>query len=225
MSNQYMTRKAAIQAALLENSPNGSDADIQDHVLYDTMLYQATTFAAMTSFFSVPINGTYGAGVKTLTETNMTVANQLPGGQKMVVDGISIALLAMVVGADTDANTVQSAFANLLQNSNVRIKLPAREYDWEAPGSRFLPGVYINGLDSAANGRRAGDLVNSGIIPLENPVFLTWVNGQPTTFNVNMATASSVAANVVILNTASNTLNTQVAALQFRLHGTLYRGK
>ncbi len=196
--------------------------DVLDYVLYDTMPFAATTVRPVTTFFSTPIGGTYTATTaKTIIETNMQLQGQIPSSQYVVVKEMSFALVPIIAGADVDQNLVIQAATNILQASTIKVVLAGRSFDTEVPGSVFMPPFFAQGLNSAANGSNVGFHTSTGWMTLTYPIVIE----GGAAFSVQQATGSAIAANLTILNTASDLLATQAASLQFRMKGTLIRYK
>ena len=224
-------RQTAIDDALLDGSTYSRlNRDVLDHILYDRLLFQATTARATSNFFTVPQGGAYGAGVKGLTETNMTDPGKLPSGQKYLIKQISIGIIPVIVApADVDTATVMASFANIMQQSVFEINIPGREYDWQNPGTAFLPPMFAIGsatiVDATNRIARVGDFVQPTWINLATPILIGDVNGSPISFKVSQQTLSAIAAVQTIINTASDVLATQVAAAEVKFRGTLRRMK
>jgi hypothetical protein len=186
------------------------------------MDFQNTTLRAETTFFSIPIGGTYMGGTKTLSETNLREVGKLPNGQTFLAKEIGFALIPTIVGTDVDVNTVLAAYYNIMQASTFEIKIAGREYDLQVPGTVFLAPVQVSGLASAANEQPSfgGSYISTGWVKLSStPIPI----GQMVTFNVIMHSGSAIAANAAILDTASDVLDTQEAQMQCRLRGILTR--
>lgn len=199
--------------------------DVLDHVLYDEVLFAATTARASTSFFTTPIGGAFGTVTKTKQETNMTDPGKLPAGQGFLIKEIGFAAPTINVTADNDAGAVMQAFVNILAFSVFEIRIAGREFDLQFPGTMFLPAMMnrSNSVIVAATALQAysGDYLASGWMKLAAPIIL----GELVSFSVVHLLGSAVAANQTILNTASDLLATQVAPLQLKLRGTLVRSK
>ncbi len=218
-------RGAARDLALMSRGSYGNSGDVQDHTLFDQLLFQATTVAASRTFFTTPIGGAYGAGVKTFIETNMQDPGKLPNSQSFLIKQISVAFIPMFVQADVDGASILSSVINILQASLFEVKIAGREFDSQKPGAEFIPGFFAamrtTIVDATDEAMRVGDVIQSGWIKYETPIPL----GELVSFNVTQRTGSAVAALVTILDTASNLLAAQNAALQVRLRGTLTRSK
>lgn len=220
MALSAATQDLLVQAA--RGSYDRSAMDVIDHVLYDENNFQAATARTNTSYFTVAIGGTYFGGVKTQAETNMQLQGQLPSNQHFVASELSIALKAMHTGGGTNVNTINSAFVNLVQGSQFSLKLAGREFDTQVPGSVFLPPVFLTGISSAANPMSPiGMHTSSGWMTLKLNVIIE----GGAAFSVQQITQSASATLTTLLNTASDVLATQNAALEFRLKGTLIRFK
>lgn len=218
-----LSRAAATALALGKNGSYGNEGNVLEHVLYDTSVFQNTTLAPETQFFTQPIGAAFGGGIKGRHETNMQEPSRLPTGQTMLVMAISIALKPILVGADVDQNTIFSAYANIMQFSYWRLIIAGREYDLEVPGSIFIPPVFGNALNSAANSATSpGEFISSGWVKLTKiPIPI----GPQVSFHVSHFAGSAVAANKTILDTASDVLNTQLAEYQVRLKGIFTRSQ
>ena len=199
--------------------------DVLDHVLYDQVLFAATTARASTSFFTTPIGGAYGSVTKTKQETNMTDPGKLPAGQGFLIKEIGWSLPTMAMTADNDVAAVMQAIVNILGCSVFEIRIAGREFDLQFPGTMFLPSlasrtnsVYVQATAAPAF---SGEYLASGWMKLSAPIIL----GELVSFSVVHLLGSANAANQVILNTASDVLATQVAPLQLKLRGTLVRSK
>lgn len=199
--------------------------DVLDHVLYDNVLFAATTARSSTSFFTTPIGGAFGSVTKTKQETNMTDPGKLPAGQGFLIKEIGWSLPTINVTADNDAGAVMQAIINILEFSIFEIRIAGREFDLQFPGSMFLPALTnrSNSVIVAATALPAysGEFLASGWFKLAAPIIL----GEMVSFSVVQLVGSAVAANQTILNTASDLLATQVAPLQLKLRGTLVRSK
>jgi hypothetical protein len=199
--------------------------DVLDHVLYDEVLFAATTARASTSFFTTPIGGAFGTVTKTKQETNMTDPGKLPAGQGFLIKEIGWSLPTINVTADNDAGAVMQAIINILAFSVFEIRIAGREFDLQFPGTMFLPALAnrSNSVIVAATALQAysGEFLASGWFKLAAPIIL----GELVSFSVVHLLGSAVAANQTILNTASDLLATQVAPLQLKLRGTLVRSK
>lgn len=211
-----ITRQIAEDLALGKNGSYGPDGNVLQDSLWDQLAYQATTARATSTFFSVPQGTTKG-----LTETNLTDPSKLPNGQTFLNKAVCLGLIANVVGADVDANTVLAAHYNLTENSVFEVKIAGREFEFRKPGKEFLPAVAISGLNSAANGQGSTALfLANGKVKLNAAPIMF---GQLVTFQFLQRTASAIAAVQTIINTASDVLSTQNAQLHARFEGVLTR--
>lgn len=112
-------------------------------------LYDFTTYAAagqpQLSFFALPI----GQGGKTLSDTNMVLAGQLPANQEFLVQSIEIKFLPLVPApsaSTVDAAVGVPALATQLNDSylvsrtgNLVFVIGSKPYLQEAPLGRFPP--------------------------------------------------------------------------------------
>lgn len=199
--------------------------DVLDHVLYDNVLFAATTARASTTFFTTPIGGAYGTVTKGKQETNMTDPGKLPAGQGFVIKEIGWALPQLSVAADNDAATVMQAIINILGFSVFEIRIAGREFDLQFPGTMLLPALpsRTNSVYVAATAFPAfsGEWLSSGWFKLAAPIII----GELVSFSIVHLVGSAIAANTTILNTSSNTLSVKGTPLQLKLRGTLVRSK
>lgn len=216
MNQPVITKSAMEDLQLGKNGSYSNEGNVLQHTLYDTLAFQATTMRPQTIFFNTGQTAT-----RTLTETNLQEAGKLPNGQTFLIKGMSLALIAGFVGADTDVNTILSAYYNIIQNSTFEIKIAGREWDLQKPGTSFLPPVVNASLNSAANGAfPQGQFITTGACKLNaTPIPI----GQLVSFQVFQKSGSGTGAITAILNTASDVLATQNAQLQVRLEGVLTR--
>lgn len=116
--------------------------------LYDFQAYAAAGVTNLT-FFALPLGqGTavLGAGVKTLSDTNMNLAGQLPANQEFLVQSIEVAFLPTTptVAAAMPAATGAVAAAVLVNDAyifrragNLQFIIGSKPYLNEAPLGRF----------------------------------------------------------------------------------------
>jgi len=218
-------RGAARDLALMSRGSYGNSGDVQDHTLFDQLLFQDATVASQRTFFTTPIGGAYGAGVKTFIETNMQDPGKLPNSQSFLIKQISLAFIPFFAAADVDGIAVMQAATGIIQGSVFEVRIAGRDFDMQKPGAEFLPGFYAHVrstiVDATDRPMRTGDVIQSGWLKFETPIPL----GEMVSFNVTQRTGSAIAALVTILDAYSELLNTQNAALQVRLRGTLTRSK
>jgi len=118
--------------------------------LYD---FQAYAQAGQTSisFFQVPV----GQSSKTLDDTNMTLAGNLPSGQAFLIESIEIFLFPNFnIGQDT-ALDLAPEFSNdvydFSRKGNVSLTIGSKQYIQEAPIGRFPPKTRLNGYSALAS--------------------------------------------------------------------------
>lgn len=111
--------------------------------LYDWQAYAAAGQTQL-SFFQVPV----GQSGKTLSDTNMNLAGNLPAGQEFLVQSIEVPFLPTVpaVAADNPAAFGAQAVANIVNDvykvyrtGNLQFNVLSKNYLTEAPLGRF-PG-------------------------------------------------------------------------------------
>jgi len=114
--------------------------------LYDFVPYVAAGHTTL-SFFAVPQGqGTSwaGGGTKSLSDTNMTLAGQLPQGQEFLVQSIEIIAMASVTNPSTAAAvatlaTIVNDQFIIRRGGNLTFTVLNKVYCQEAPLLRFPP--------------------------------------------------------------------------------------
>lgn len=128
--------------------------------LYDSAAYAAAGQAVLT-FFQAPVGSgaaVIGGGVKTKSDTNMTLAGQLPTNQQFLVESIEIefytatptivAGMPAVFGAQLAATSINDAYI-FRRAGNLTFTIGSKDYLQEAPLMKFPPKVTL-GIDAAA---------------------------------------------------------------------------
>lgn len=117
--------------------------------LYDSTSYAAAGTTQLT-FFALPVGqGTgFGGSTKTLSDTNMTLAGQLPANQMFLVQEIEIhcqvttptvtAQMPAVFGAQAAAQLVNDAYI-FYRSGNLNFIIGSKTYLQEGPLGRFPP--------------------------------------------------------------------------------------
>jgi hypothetical protein len=148
--------------------------------LYDSASYPAAGITTI-SFFQTPIGqGTgFGGGVKTLSDTNMRAAGQLPNGVLFIVSSLELdfqystptpagnADLPSTFGAGAVVNPINDSYI-FWRSGNLVFQVLAKHYVEEAPNSRFGPttGFTVEGALSNATTPAAGlatTIANAGV--------------------------------------------------------------
>lgn len=199
--------------------------DVLDHVLHDYTRFAATTVRATTTFFSVPIGGTFGDGTKGKPETNLIDPGKLPSGQGFLIKEIGIKAKLFQGATDVDTAILLNALINIINASVFEIRIAGREFDLQVPGAIFTPSLAAVGratmVDATDRVVTYGQLAASGWVKLATPIAI----GELVSFNVTQITGSADASTAAILSTASDVLATQEAEMGVLLKGTLVRSK
>lgn len=225
--NPVLTTQGVMRDLALVKQGSYSDVagDVLDHVLFDYSRFAATTLRANTTFFSVPIGGTFGAGTKGKAETNLTDPGKLPSGQGMLVKEIAIKAKTFFGSTDVDTAIILNALFNVIHSSTFELRIAGREFDLQVPGTIFTPSLAVVGrgtvVDATDEITNYGQTLSSGWVKLATPIAI----GELVSFNVTQIAGSGDATTQAILDTASNTLATQLAELGILLKGTLVRSK
>lgn len=129
------------RAALSRYNVNRPGWEAVKQSLYDFTAYAAAGQTQLT-FFALPV----GQGGKTLSDTNMTLAGQLPANQEFLVTSVEVVFLPTVpaVAADNPAAQGAKAVANLVNDvykfyrtGNLTLTIGSKPYLQEAPLGRF----------------------------------------------------------------------------------------
>lgn len=120
--------------------------------LYDYQAYAAAGQAQLT-FFSLPV----GANGRTLTDTNMTLAGQLPKNQEFLITSVEVffspttptvaAAMPAAFGAGAVAVLVNDSYI-VGRSGNLNLTIGAKPYLQEAPLGRFPQKAYFH-VDAA----------------------------------------------------------------------------
>jgi len=224
MARRQFVPKASYDAArqLQNGTYSGQAGDLLAHTLFDTAVFQVGAKTQQsTKLFTVPQGqSTPGWGTtaytKDATWTNMTDSGKLPAGQKFLARAIRFDLVIPTIALHSSA--ALQAFYRVMQSSRFRIAVAGREFDWECPGSMFLPAVPMV-VDTATAGRTINNGVYFGApkIGLETAIALTDANGAPVNFSLEHYIATSDAGMTAALDTLGGT----AAATEFRLRANL----
>jgi hypothetical protein len=132
--------------------------------LYDAGAYPAAGLNVL-SFFNTPLGS--GATAKTLSDTNMTLAGQMPANQEFLIQSVEIMFLpttptiaaAMPASLDAAANAAQVIINDsyiFYRSGNLGLVIGAKNYLQEAPLMKFPPKAYFH-LDAALAGSSTAD--------------------------------------------------------------------
>ena len=224
--NEITTQGVMRDLALVKQGSYSQVAgDVLDHVLHDFARFAQTTVRATTTFFSVPIGGTFGSGVKGKPETNLIDPGKLPSGQGFLVKEIGLKAKWFHQAADTNNAILLNDLLTVINASVFEIRIAGREFDLQVPGSIFTPAFMASGLaamtDATTRPFSFGSTMASGWVKLNTPIAI----GELVSFNVSQITGSGDATTAGYLTTASNNLYTANAEMGVLLKGTLVRSK
>jgi len=140
--------------ALSRYSVNRPGWEVIKQSLYDSAAYPAAGATQLT-FFSVPV----GQSSKSLSDTNMSLAGQLPKNQEFLVQSVEIlfhpstptvaAQMPAVYGAGVVAALVNDAYI-FGRSGNLTLTIGSKPYLQEAPLGR-LPGKVGFDIDASAS--------------------------------------------------------------------------
>lgn len=153
--NQPLARNGGVptRAELSRYSVNRPGWEAVRQSLYDYQVYAAAGQSQL-SFFTSPLGGT-----RTLTDTNMTLAGQLPKNQEFLVQSIEVffspttptvaAQMPAAFGAQAIAQVVNDAYI-VGRGGNLVLTIGSKPYLQEAPLGRFPQKAYF-GVEGAAS--------------------------------------------------------------------------
>lgn len=124
--------------------------------LYDAAAYPAAGLNTL-NFFNTPLGA--GATAKTKSDTNMTLAGQMPANQEFLIQSVEIMFLpstptvasTMPASLDAAANAAQTIINDsyiFYRSGNLSLTIGAKDYLNEAPLMKFPPKAYFK-LDAA----------------------------------------------------------------------------
>jgi len=135
--------------------------------LYDFQTYAAAGQTVLT-FFAVPT----GQAGKTLSDTNMTLAGQLPANQNFLIQSLEVCFLPTVpaVAAQNPAAFGAQAIAQIINDiyivgrtGNLKLEIGSKPYLQEAPLGRFPPKTHYHVEAALADVTTAGANLQSRI--------------------------------------------------------------
>jgi hypothetical protein len=166
MQQVTMPNGAIVQAPSIANVDRSYAVTLNRYeqsraTLYDGLVYPAAGTTQL-SFFSVPIGqgvSVLGAGAKNLSDTNLTLAGQLPSTQKFLIE--RIALKVQPSTPSNNASIIDPAYLGapiqfdpindvwyILRSGNLTLTLANKVYVQEAPLDVFPPGSALR-IDTA----------------------------------------------------------------------------
>lgn len=167
--------------------------DLITQPLYDSGTV-ATSATTKITFFSVPYgSGTtnFGTGAKTLTDTNLSLAGQIPAGWRHECRAVSFVGWSVAVSQALDLQT-------MLQGAFIQIKTGGNKIWLEIPAKRLTGGCGVEGFAATAVGGSPLTIQNAhigvsdarAVYGLQTPitivggtafsVTLEWPGGAPT---------------------------------------------
>lgn len=196
--------------------------DVIKHWVWDTR-YFGTTMPDDATFFVQNVGSAWRhASVKSVNETNLYSAGQLPNGQTMLVKRIGISCIPLVMDDDTNAPAISNAFINVLQSSVLEFTIAGREWDFQMHMSKFLPALAVHGQNATNGAFRSGDTLASGWVSLDStPIFID----QLVSFSATMRTSNADSNIRTLIGGDLTLLNALYSTLNLCLEGILTRAK
>lgn len=152
----------------------GSEGDEIDMSYWDTAVLATGTRTHR--LFTVPL----GQAGKTLDDTNLTVAGQIPQGQNFQVHSIKIFYIGKEVRSDAEVQLIY----DVLRMTTITVKLVNKEYMGQWGLFEVLGAASLIAMLPAAAGDNAPMILPRyhGILPLNHPIVLAAL----TPFEVTM---------------------------------------
>ncbi len=161
------TKPVPSRADLSRYSVNRPGWEAIRQSLYDYQAYAAAGQSQL-SFFVTPLGGT-----RTLTDTNMTLAGQLPKNQEFLIQSIEVffspttptvaAQMPAAFGAQAIAQIVNDSFI-VGRSGNLVLTIGSKPYLQEAPLGRFPQKCRFSVEGAAADVTTAGASLQSRIV-------------------------------------------------------------
>lgn len=135
------------RAELSKYSVNRPGWEVIKQSLYDYQAYAAAGQTQLT-FFALPV----GQGGKTLSDTNMSLAGQLPANQEFLVQSIEVMFwpsVPVVAAANPSSFGAQAVAAGIndvaivARTGNLTFTIGSKPYLQEAPLGRFPPKTHL----------------------------------------------------------------------------------
>ncbi len=171
-----MAEKVPSRAALSKYSVNRPGWEAVQQSLYDFQAYAAAGQSQL-GFFATPA----GSGGKTLSDTNMTLAGQLPKNQEFLIQSVEVfftptqptvaAQMPAAFGAQVAAQIVNDAYI-VGRSGNLNMTIGSKPYLQEAPIGRFPAKAHFC-LDAAL-----ADVTTAGA-SLQSRIAYAFWTGRP----------------------------------------------
>lgn len=214
MASQRTLRASANKGIATIEQKYGVFAEGWEKLSADLYDYQAYAIGGQTAlnFFQAPI----GQNGKTIADTNMQLAGQLPTGQKFLVTGIQVDFLAgnaaSATGAIVASNTNDMQIVG--NGGALTFSIGVKNYYQSAPLKRFPACQYITGDVALSD---ATTSAAARVTKIELPKF----GGMPC--NINPVMIPSTESFGVSLNWPAALPISIAGRIGIRLSGMLYR--
>lgn len=187
-----MSRKAALEN--LQQGTYGSEGEKLDWTYYDSNPLAVATL--VNRYFTNPL----GSGGKTLAQTNLTQAGQIPQGQNFTVQAIKIFYRTAAAKATADV----SSFYIMLEQTTLSIKLQNKETMGVWTLQELLGSATLFALTPTAAGDNIPLILPKyhGIYPLNNPITLAALTPFEVTVQHHTAVAAALATDVLKIGLA-----------------------
>lgn len=187
--------------------------------LYDFQAYAAAGATGFT-FFAIPT----GQGGKTLDDTNMVLAGQIPAQQIFLIQSIEVVFYPTVpaVAADNPAAFGAQAVANIVNDvykvyhsGNFQLLVGSKNYLTEAPLGRLPPKTHFQVSAALAD-------VSSTAASLQSRIAFAYAAGRPYNLGAPYKLAPNMSFSATC-NFATAVAVTNPARLGVVMDGALYR--
>lgn len=187
-----MGREAALTK--LQQGTFGEEGEQLEWSYYDTAVIAAATLVHR--LFTNPL----GAGGKTLADTNLTQAGQMPQGQHLEVNVIKLMYISDAAQATVDVQTLYT----LLSESTISIEIANNK----SMGQWTLQEILGSSLQFALTPSAAGDNIPlltprfTGIYPLNVPIIIAALTPFEVTLTHQVAPGAALADNKLKISLA-----------------------
>jgi hypothetical protein len=213
--------------AMSQYSVNRDGWEALRYALYDSNSYPTTGISSL-SFFTQPVGqgtGWTGVGAKTLSDTNMDLAGQLPANKAFLIQSVEVILwpstpsvsgaLPSAYGAGAVAASVNDSYV-FRRSGNFKLTIGSKDYITEAPLSVFpqKSSFEVSGALSDATTAAASQ---------QSRLAYANVKGRPYFVDPNIMLISTQNFGVTLAWPEGLQVINNAARVFIRLDGILYR--
>lgn len=183
------------------DNPAYKDKNQNDYGPFDTLDF--LRLQQQYGFFTQGI----GSNGKSRFDTNMVTGSVFPLGRNVVVKGIGFHFMFAEIGPEAPVNYAAQiqAFYTVMENSYLEVVIQGRQFEFQAPGTYWLPEIALSLVDSAATTGvtydRVGDYIKHGGYTLKQEIALQNLVPWELDWYVNLQNPAVAAALVTLTPT------------------------